>query len=143
MISAQGFHISSGVLKKQVPVYEENAVDDDLLNEGKRNLLDYMQTRGHFDAKIEIRKENDPNTLRVIYVIDPGPVHKLAVVDITGNKNFLDTKTLLSYLQIQPASRILSQGRYSEALLKSDVGTLEEPLQIERFPRGEDRDEGR
>ena len=125
LISAQGFHISRGVLKKQVPVYEENAVDDDLLNEGKRNLLDYIQTKGHFDAKIEIRKENDPNTLRVIYVIDPGPVHKLAVVDITGNKNFLDTKTLLSYLQIQPASRILSQGRYSEALLKSDVGTLE------------------
>lgn len=125
LISAQGFHISRGVLKKQVPVYEENAVDDDLLNEGKRNLLDYVQTKGHFDAKIEIRKENDPNMLRVIYVIDPGPIHKLSVVDITGNKNFLDTKTLRSYLQVQPASRLLSHGRYSESLLKSDVATLE------------------
>ncbi len=59
-----GFKISRGVLKKQIPVYEENAVDDDLLNEGKRNLLDYLQTRGHFDAKVEIKKESDPKTLQ-------------------------------------------------------------------------------
>jgi outer membrane protein insertion porin family len=124
-ITAQGFHISRGVLKKEVPVYEENAVDDDLLNEGKRNLLDYIQTKGHFDGKVEIRKESDPNTLRVIYVIDPGPIHKLLLVDITGNKNFLDTKTLRSYLQVQPASRLLNHGKYSEALLRSDVATLE------------------
>jgi outer membrane protein insertion porin family len=125
LISAQGYHISRGVLKKEIPVYEENAVDDDLLNEGRRNLLDYMQTRGHFDATVEIRKESGPKTLRVIYEIDPGPRHSLEVVDITGNKNFLDTAKLRSYLQIQPASRFLSHGRYSEALLKSDVATLE------------------
>jgi outer membrane protein assembly factor BamA len=35
LISAEGFHISHGTLKREIPVYEENAVDDDLLNEGK------------------------------------------------------------------------------------------------------------
>jgi len=125
IIIAQGFHVSKGTLKKQIPVYEENAVDDDLLNEGKQNLLDYLQTRGHFDAKVEIKKESDPKTLRVIYQIDAGPVHKLALVEITGNKNFLDTAKLRSYLQIQPAHRFLSHGRYNEALLRSDVATLE------------------
>ncbi len=58
VIFARGFHISRGTLKREIPVYEENAVDDDLLNEGKRNLLDYLQTRGHFDAKVEIRKRD-------------------------------------------------------------------------------------
>ncbi len=91
LISAQGYHVSRGVMKKEVPVYEENAVDDDLLNEGKRNLLDYLQSRGHFDASVEIHKLNDPKTLHVIYQIDPGPLHKLAAVEIAGNKNFLDT----------------------------------------------------
>ena len=124
-ISADGFHISQGVLRREIPVFEENAVDDDLLNEGKRNLLDYLQTRGRFDAKVDIRKESGENTLRVIYQIDTGPLHKLALVEITGNKNFLDTSKLRSYLQIQPARRFLSHGRYSEALLKSDVATLE------------------
>ncbi len=125
LISAQGYHISHGVLKREIPVYEENTVDDDLLNEGKRNLLDYIQTRGHFEARIETQKQSDAKTMRVIYQIDPGPVHKLVMVEITGNKEFLDTAKLRSYLQIQPAGRLLSHGRYSEALLKSDVATLE------------------
>jgi outer membrane protein insertion porin family len=125
VIYAQGFKVSKGVLKKQIPVYEENAVDDDLLNEGKANLLDYLQTRGHFDAKVEIQKETDATTMRVIYQIDPGPIHKLELVEITGNKDFLDTAKLRTYLQIQPARRLLSHGRYSEALMKGDVATLE------------------
>jgi outer membrane protein assembly complex protein YaeT len=122
---ARGYHIGHGVLKREIPVYEENAVDDDLLNEGKRNLLDYLQTRGHFDAKVDIQKVTDVKTLQVIYQIDPGALHKLVLVEITGNKDFLDTAKLRSYLQIQPASRVLSHGRYSETLLKSDVATLE------------------
>ena len=125
LITTQGFRVSRGVLKREIPVYEENAVDDDLLNEGQRNLLNYLQTKGHFDAKVDIKKESDEKTLRIIYVIDAGPLHKLALVQITGNKNFLDTAKLRSYLQIQPARRFLSHGRYSEALLKADVATLE------------------
>jgi outer membrane protein insertion porin family len=125
VIFVRGFHISHRVLKKEIPVYEENALDDDLLNEGQRNLLDYLQTRGHFDAKIEIKKENDAKTLRVIYQIDPGPVHSLALVEITGNQKFLDTASLRSRMQIQPATRFLSHGRYSGALLRNDVAVLE------------------
>lgn len=125
LITTRGFHISKGTLKREIPVYEENAVDDDLLNEGKRNLLDYMQTRGHFDATVDIVKESDATTMRVIYQIDPGALHKLALVEIHGNKDFLDTAKLRSYLQIQPAHGVLTHGRYSETLLKADVATLE------------------
>src|SRR5258708_5059271 len=88
-------------------------------------MLDYLQTRGHFDAKVECRKENDRNTLRVIYEIEPGPVHKLVLVEITGNQKFLDTASLRSRMQIQPASRLLSHGRYSGSLLRNDVAMLQ------------------
>ncbi len=125
VIYARGYKVSKGVLKKEIPVYEENAVDDDLLNEGKRNLLDYLQAKGHFGAKVDIQKETDAKTLQVIYQIDPGPIHRLVSVEISGNKDFLDTAKLRSYLQIQPTRRLLSHGRYSEALLKGDVATLE------------------
>ncbi len=74
VIYAEGYHVSRGVMKKEIPVYEENAVDDDLLNEGKRNLLDYLQTRGHFDASVEIEKKADEKTMQVIYHINPGPI---------------------------------------------------------------------
>ncbi|HUD66810.1 MAG TPA: POTRA domain-containing protein [Candidatus Sulfotelmatobacter sp.] len=124
-ISAEGYHISRSVMKKEIPVYQENAVDDDLLNEGKRNLLDYLQTRGHFDATVDIHKKSDGKTMHVVYDIDPGAVHKLVLVEISGNKEFMDTAKLRSYLQMQPASRFLSHGRYSGTLLKNDVSTLE------------------
>ncbi len=125
VIYASGYNISRGVLKKEIPVYEENAVDDDLLNEGKRNLLDYLQTRGLFDAKVDVQKHSDAKTLRVIYQIDPGPVHKLVLVEITGNKNFMDTKSLRSRMEIEPASRFLRHGRYSGVLLAGDVAMIE------------------
>src|SRR5215469_16686427 len=124
VITAEGFHVSRGTLKREIPVYEENAVDDDLLNEGRRNLLNYLQSKGHFDAKVDIHRETTPQTLHITYRIDAGPPHKLALVSITGNKEFLDTAKLRSYLQIQSATR-LSRGRFSEALLRSDVATLQ------------------
>jgi outer membrane protein insertion porin family len=124
VIYAQGYHVSRGVMKRQIPVYEENAVDDDLLNEGKRNLLDYLQSRGLFDATVDFQKETGPDVLRVIYRINPGPVHNLVLIEITGNKYF-SQKILRERLQIQPASKFISHGRYSGNLLKSDVATLQ------------------
>jgi outer membrane protein insertion porin family len=119
VVYAQGFNIRRGALKKEIPVYQENALDDDLLNEGRRNLLNYLQTRGHFDAKVEFVKESGPDLLRVIYRIDPGPVHKLVVIEIAGNKYFA-RQLLRQRMQIQAAGTF-SSGRYSEALLKGDV----------------------
>jgi len=120
VVYAQGFHVSRGTLKKEIPIYQENAFDDDLLNEGKRNLLNYLQSRGHFDASVDFQKETTPDTVRITYRIDPGPVHKLELVEITGNKYF-STQLLRQRLQIQPAGKFFSPGRYSEALLKNDV----------------------
>jgi outer membrane protein insertion porin family len=122
VIYAQGFHIGRGVMKKEVPVYEENALDDDLLNEGKRNLLDYLQSRGRFDAKVEVEKETGNDVLRVIYEIDPGPLHRLVLIDISGNRYF-SKEMLRQRLQIRPAG-VFSEGRYSNVLLKADVDNL-------------------
>jgi outer membrane protein insertion porin family len=123
VISTQGFHIRQGLLKKEVPVYEENSIDDDLLNEGKRNILDYLQSRGHFDATVDIQKETTADTIRVIYRIEPGAVHKVELIEIAGDKYF-SRSMIQSRLQIQPTGKF-SKGRYSGALLKSDVATIQ------------------
>ena len=49
-IAAEGFKLSQRVLHRLVPIYEEGAVDDDLLNEGRRNIQNHLQTLGYFDA---------------------------------------------------------------------------------------------
>ncbi len=109
--------------QKQIPIYEENALDEDLLNEGKHNLLNYLQARGLFDASVDFVRENAPNMVRVIYRVNAGPVHKLELISIAGNKYF-PRQTIRQRLQIQPAG-IFFKGRYSDALLKSDVASLQ------------------
>ena len=51
----EGFKLGE-ILKQNVPVFEENAVNKDLLNEGRRNLLNYLQSRGYFEAKVICKK---------------------------------------------------------------------------------------
>jgi outer membrane protein assembly complex protein YaeT len=132
-IEVQGFHLSRGTIRKNIPVYEEDALDDDLLNEGRRNLLSYMESQGYFEAKVGLRRESDQNDLvRVIYQIDPGERHKVAKVEIDGNKYFRD-QDLLASVQVHEASVVLSHGRYSETLLRSDIRDIENKYRANGF----------
>ena len=124
ILYATGFRISRGVLRREVPIYQENAIDDDLLNEGKNNLLNYLQSRGRLDATVKFQKESTPGMVRVVYQIDPGPVHKFVLLAISGNKYF-SNKTLRQRMQIEPASTFLTNGRFSTAFLKTDVSAIE------------------
>lgn len=124
VVYAQGYHVTRSVLRKEVPVYEENAIDDDLLSEGRRNLSDYMESRGYFDAKVAIEKETTGDLIRVIYRIDPGPVHRVELIDIQGNKYF-SRQMIRQRLQIQPSGRFFYHGRYSDALLKTDIANVQ------------------
>jgi outer membrane protein insertion porin family len=130
-ITAEGFKISRGVFKRNVPVYEEDALDDDLLNEGRRNLLNYLQGRGYFDAKVSLKRQANPdkNQLNVVYAIDPGERHKLVKIlisgNMAGNKGFA-TELIRSRMQVQPAERFFSHGRYSQGLLNDDIRGLED-----------------
>ena len=123
-IYVQGFKISKSVLKKEIPVFEEHALDDDLLNEGKRNLLDYLQARGHFDASVDYQKESAAGSLRVVYNIKPGPIHRVESVTVVGNKYF-DRESLEPLLEVQPATRFVTHGRYSGVLVRGDVARLQ------------------
>lgn len=133
-VIAEGFKIRRGLLKQNVPIFEENAVDEDLLNEGRRNLLNYLQSRGYFDAKVGLKQHSDPagNQLQIIYDIDPGARHKLVKLEITDNKYFLAEK-LRSRMQVHPAARFESRGRYSQGLLNSDIRGLEDLYRANGF----------
>ena len=133
-ISIEGFHLSRGTVRRNVPVYEENALDEDLLEEGERNLLSHMQARGYFDADVELKRQSDPahNSLQVIYKIDAGERHKVIKVEITGNKYFRDEQ-LRPGMQVQEASLLLLHGRFSQALLRGDIRDIENKYQANGF----------
>jgi len=133
-VTAEGFKIRRGVLKQNVPIFEENAVDEDLLNEGRRNLLNYLQSRGYFDAKVGLKQHSDvaADSLQIVYVIDAGARHRLVKLEFTGNKYFF-TERLRSRMQVHPAARFESRGRYSQGLLTSDMHGLEDLYRANGF----------
>lgn len=125
-VGVEGAHLRRGLIKKYVPVFEENTVDEDLLNEGRRNLRDYFQTQGYFDVKVDVKQESDPAQDRhqVTYEIDKGNAQKLLAVVFEGNRYF-DADLLEDRLQVQSAGFLLPHGRFSQSLLNSDVASIQ------------------
>lgn len=133
-IRTEGAKISRGRLRRYVPVYEENAVDDDLLNEGRRNIRDYLQTQGYFDATVQVAQQQDPKQDRVhiIYDIDRGERRKLQDLTIQGNKYF-GTEDIRALMVTTPSSVLLSHGRYSQGILNRDLDTIQSLYQSNGF----------
>src|ERR1019366_1768488 len=111
-----------------------NSVDDDLLNEGRRNLRDYLQTQGYFDATVEVGRQpsKEKNHLNIVYKIDSGVRHKLAAVRLEGNKYF-DSDTIRERMVLQPSSMLLPNGRFSQRLLADDLTVIKNLYQANGF----------
>jgi outer membrane protein insertion porin family len=137
-IAAEGFKLSQRVLKRLVPIYEEGAVDDDLLNEGRRNMQNHLQTLGYFEATVSVSQQTAPESkkVQVVYAIKPGDRHKLTAIRISGNRFFSDD-LIRSRMQDQAAGRLFSHGRYNEALLAEDVLRIENLYRASGFRQAE------
>ncbi len=121
-------------------MYQENTVDDDLLNEGRRNLRNYMQTKGYFDATVEVARKQDRerDLVNIVYNIDPGERHKLASLEITGNQYFT-TETIRERLTIAPSTWVELNGRFSQKMLTDDVASIKNLVLQQRISGSEDR----
>lgn len=131
-IMAEGARVSRGRLKKQVPVYQEGAIDQDLLNEGRRNLRDFLQSEGYFKAQVSVQEKREDDTVRIVYGIERGSRHRLANIRIEGAKYF-DQQTLRERMSSQEASWLLPKGRFSPVLLASDVTAIKTLYQENGF----------
>lgn len=124
VIKTVGYKIRKGKLKSNVPVYDEHAVDRDLLQEGANNLRDELQAAGYFDAQVEYRETREVGgKAEIDYLITPGERHRLAALTIEGNKYFT-TKTLRERMFLEPKSLQFWRGRYSNAFLRRDKESI-------------------
>jgi outer membrane protein insertion porin family len=116
--------ISRRKLKRYVPVFQERAVDNDLLVQGQRNLEDYFQGQGYYDVGVDFRIEHpDQDTETIQYVISKGQRYKVVRLDIIGNKYFTNDM-IRERMFIAPTAFNLRHGRYSEAFRKKDESNI-------------------
>src|SRR4030088_2793496 len=111
-ITLTGARFSNGELKKLIPIYQEGAVDADLLEEGKRNVRERLERDGYFDAGVDYATSTNEVTLSggrksseqvITYKVDRCDRHTLLRIEITGN-HYFDTELLRSRLTIYPKS---------------------------------------
>jgi outer membrane protein assembly factor BamA len=131
-LAVTGAKFSKGELKRLVPVYQEGAVDADLLEEGKRNLRERLERDGYFDAQVNYttetkevkgKEQKSKGTEEVItYHIERGERHKLVGIAITGN-HYFSTELLRSRLQVYGAA-FGSRGRFSRRLIEADAESM-------------------
>jgi outer membrane protein insertion porin family len=124
-VVVNGTKLSKSRTKLLVPVYEEGAVDNDLLNEGAFNIKDYLQQKGYFDVTDSVQLiGKDTKHVVVQYTVVTEKLHRVAAVNINGNKYF-DRSTLEDLLRVKKADAYQRSGRYSAELVSADVTSIE------------------
>jgi outer membrane protein assembly complex protein YaeT len=122
----EGAKLSKSNLKKYVPVFDEETLNRDLLVTGARNLRDYYQDKGYFDAQVDFTTKQAAADLREItYNVGLGERHKIVRVDIVGN-HYFRASDLTDLMYIRKAGFIqLRHGRYSNSFAKHDTDAIE------------------
>ena len=129
-----GAKVSQGKLRRYVPIFEEHAVDHDLLVEGARNLRDYFQSQGYFEAQVEFKQQKVINDKADIdFLVNTGKRHKLVAITIKGN-HYFSTDVIRERMYLQTANLLqFPHGRYSENLLRRDRDTISNLYQSNGF----------
>jgi outer membrane protein insertion porin family len=127
LVQTKGFDISRKKLRELVPVFEEGAVDPDLIEEGRVQIGRYMQQEGYFDAMVTADSITvDPtlgNAIQIIYTIAPGTKHEIGDVRIEGNQYF--TVEEIRRRMKTRKGELLNRGMFSADILEEDRRTIE------------------
>ncbi len=133
-VKTTGAKVSRGKLKQLIPVFEERTVDRTLLVEGQRNLVEYFQAQGYFDADVSFTDERPaPGVYAINYDVQRNQRYKVRSIEVTGNRYF-DTSILRERMYITTASFPRFRfGRYSQKQLERDKGTIQDLYRANGF----------
>ncbi|HET6143834.1 MAG TPA: POTRA domain-containing protein [Candidatus Acidoferrales bacterium] len=126
-VRVMGARMFKRTIQRLIPIYEENSVDQDLVEEGRRNLLSYFQSKGYFDAKVDARLDQQQDSVSVVYEIDKAARHRVEQINFEGNHHFED-KQLQALIPVKKGLSVFghafSHGTFSEDLLRKSVNAM-------------------
>ncbi|MBI4441908.1 MAG: outer membrane protein assembly factor BamA [Acidobacteria bacterium] len=123
-VSLTGASLGRSRIVELLPIFEEGVLDEDLLEEGERNLENYFQSEGYFQAQVRYRRQSArPERSVIEYQVELGPRQSLQEIQIVGNQYF-STATLRERMRIEPARFFSRRGRFSSRLLEADLNEI-------------------
>jgi outer membrane protein insertion porin family len=111
-------------MRKLIPIFSEGALDPDLVEEGRRNLIDFFQSKGYFDVKVTTNFQNEAPNVELVYHVERGSRHRVETVDFRGNQHF-GRDVLIRQVAVKPHRLVrLSRGKFSDKLLRQSVAAI-------------------
>jgi outer membrane protein insertion porin family len=129
----EGVHLWGFQKKRLLPIYQENGLDPELIQEGRQNLISYFQQKGYFDTKVTATAQAQPNHETIVYQVSKGPRHRVVDVKLAGNQH-LNEKELMPHVTVEQKSWLpWSHGKFSQKLLRTSAKNLERLYQSDGF----------
>jgi len=134
-VSTVGTHVWRRTVRRLVPMYQQNAINDELVKEGQRNLVSYFQAKGYFDTTVDVSTVKNQTGMSIVYNIHKDGRHKVEEVAFKGNHRFSGPE-LQSQVSVEKG-HLLSHGKYSEALVRSSVKKLRDTYRAAGYSQAE------
>jgi outer membrane protein assembly factor BamA len=93
-------------MKKLIPIFSEGTVDPDLVEEGRRNLIDCFQSKGYFDARVTTNFETQASHVELVYNVSRGSRHKVETVAFRGNQH-VGEGDLIQQVAVKPTILVI------------------------------------
>jgi outer membrane protein insertion porin family len=136
VVQVTGAHVSGGTLRREVPIFEEGAIDRDVVDEGQRMLTNYFQSKGYFDMKIDSQYEQQPERVTVDYKVDLGKKRRVNGMSFSGNRYFSEDR-MGAASSIKKGRTFLgfklTRGKFNENLLHKSTDTFSGLYENEGF----------
>lgn len=135
-VQLHGAHLSQKKLLDQVPIEQENAVNEFIAQQGEQNLLNYFQAQGYPHASIQFKYQAHPSGVTVIYDAELGARFSVKAPKFEGNHQYSEDR-LEKVVSIKQTHSILGfrilGGKFSQALLNQSVSSLKALYQREGY----------
>jgi outer membrane protein insertion porin family len=130
-VQIEGAHLWPWTKKALLPVYQGVGVNDATVLEGQQSLIDYFQSKGFFDVKVDSDRKKENGVELISYRIEKNKKHKVESVAISGEAE-LHSSELAPQIAVKK-ERLFFAGKFSQQLLDSSVKNLRAVYQSEGF----------
>jgi outer membrane protein insertion porin family len=121
----EGAHLSPLLLRpilesqrrhKVLPVYQQNGLTPELVQEGRQGLLTMFRQKGFFDVQVDVDTKVRPDGIIITYSVKEGDRKKIEDVAFTGNTH-VDEGELEEHINVRKAG-LLTRGGYDAKSIK-------------------------
>jgi outer membrane protein assembly factor BamA len=130
-VNIEGAHVWPWTKKSLLPAYQGIGVDQESVEEGRKALVSYFQSKGYFDVKVESRFDKRQNRNTILYRISKEKKHKVDEIKLAGNSQ-IHADQLTPHIAVEK-KHFLSSGKFSEQLVNQSVKNLKGVYAAEGF----------